>query len=236
MPLLPSVIVSDLHSDQGRWDGLPGYSDCTTRYIMQTQPSTLAAAILRKFLQYEDPPPSVVEATHQISRAFTARGDAFLANGEYHLAISDYGDALNHRFAGYLGFQYNPEAYCNRYKALHCLAWFFRAKSNPDHPDPDMPSWARDAVRKARIPHGYLVVAADENILAHCPLTPEGREEAIAFADELADTPDLRFQIDNLYLAESDEFDTTVYRYDGTSLEEVHRAPARDENGMLIRD
>ncbi len=203
---------------------------------MQTQPSALAGTILRQFLQYEDPPSSVVEATCQISQAFTARGDTFLANGQYHLAISDYGDALNHRFAGYLGFQYNPEAYRNRYQALHCLAWFFRAKGNPNHPDPDMPPWARDAVRKAKVPHGYLVVADNGNILAHRPLTPEGREEAIAFADELADTPDLRLQINNLYLAESDEFDTAVYRYDGTTLEEVHRASARDEHGMLIRN
>jgi hypothetical protein len=201
---------------------------------MPAQPSAFNTTIRRGFLQYENPPPAVVEATRQISQAFTARGDDFLANGEYHLAVSDYGDALNHRFAGHLGIQYNPEAYRNRYHALHCLAWFFRAKGNPDHPDPDMPPWAREAVRKAKMPHGYLVVADDENVLAHCPLTPEGREEALAFVDELANSPDLRFKIDNLYLAESDEFDTVVYRYDGTTLEEVYKAQAREEHGALI--
>ncbi|MCI0464324.1 MAG: hypothetical protein L0Z62_45905 [Gemmataceae bacterium] len=202
---------------------------------MQTQPSAFYTMIRRGFIQYEDPPADLVEATWQISRAFTARGDAFLANGEYHLAISDYGDALNHRLVAVPGHEYNREAYGNRYKALHCLAWFFRARGNPGHPDPDMPSWARDAVRKAKVPHGYLVVA-DDNILVHGPLTPEGREEAIAFADELASSPDLRFKIDNLYLAESDEFDTAVYSYDGTTLEEVYRAPARDEQGALVRE
>ncbi len=85
------------------------------------------------------------------------------------------------------------------------------------------------------MPHGYLVVADDKSILVHGPLTPEAREEAIAFADELANSPDLRFKIDNLYLAESDEFDRVVYRHDGTTLEEVYRAPARDEHGELVR-
>jgi len=203
---------------------------------MQTQPSTLATAIIRKFLQYENPPAGVVEATRQISRAFTARGDAFLANGEYHLAISDYGDALNHRLICVPAHEYNPEAYSNRRFALDCLSWFFRAKGNPDQPEPDMPEWVRDAVRKAKIPHGFLVVAADESILVHLPFTPDGREEAIAFADELAAFPDLRFKIDNLYLAESDEFDTAVYSNDGTTLEEVHRARARDEHGALIHE
>ncbi len=206
------------------------------RYAMQTQPSVLAAMLRRGFLQYEDPPAAVVEATRQISRTFTARGDAFRANGEYQLAISDYGDALNHRFAGEMGYLYNPEAYHNRRQALACLGWFFRARGNPNHADPDMPDWAREAVRKANVPHGYLVVAADENILGHCQLTPEGHDEAVAFADELADNPELRFNIDNLYLVETDEFDAAVYRYDGSALEEVYRAPARDEHGALIRE
>ena len=201
---------------------------------MLAQPSAFCTTIRRGFLQYENPPPVVVEATRQISRAFTARGDAFLANGEYHLAVSDYGDALNHRFRGQWGYLYNPEAYGSRKHALACLEWFFRSKGNPDHRDPAMPAWTRDAVRKAKVPHGYLVVADDQNILVLGPLTPEAREEAVAFADELANSPDLRSKIDNLYLAESDEFDTAVYSYDGTTLEEVYRAPARDEHGALV--
>jgi hypothetical protein len=205
---------------------------------MQTQSPTLATRVGRKFLHYENPPDSVIEATRQISQAFTARGDAFLANGNYHLAVSDYGDAFNHRLidVNVPSDEYNPDAADRRCQALKCLGWFFRAQGNPNHVDPDMPDWAREAVRKAKIPNGYLVVVADQNILTHCPMTPEGREEAVAFADELASSPDLRFKIDNLYLAESDEFDTAVYSYDGTTLEEIHRAPPRDELGVLIHE
>lgn len=203
---------------------------------MHTEQSPLAADILRGFLRVENPSAEIEEATRLISRAFTARGDAFLAAGEYHLAVNDYGDALNHRFAGRMGFEYNPGAYRNRRRALDCLAWFFRAKANADHADPDMPPWARDAVRKARVPQGYLVAADAESILGVCRLTPEGLQQAIAFADELADDPELRFEIDNLYLTESDGFDTAVYGYDGTTLEGVYRASARDEQGTLIRD
>ncbi len=101
---------------------------------MLAQPSALYTTIRRGFLQYENPPPAVVEATRQISRAFTARGDAFLANGEYHLAVSDYGDALNHRFRGQGGCLYNPEAHRNRKHGLACLEWFFLSKGNPTTP------------------------------------------------------------------------------------------------------
>lgn len=204
--------------------------------IMKSTESSLASELQRKFLNLDNPSTDVIRATRQISQAFTVRGNALLADGYYHLAVSDYGVALNHRLHKTPEDDYNPEATENRLKALDYLGWFFRSRPNPGQPDPNMSALERDAVCKAKIPHGYLIVADDESILTFCPLSDEGREEALAFADELAIDAHLRFKIDNLYLTETDEFEITVYRYDGTNLEEVHRAPARDEYGTLVRE
>ena len=48
-------------------------------------------------------------------------------------------------------------------------------------------------------------------------------------------SPDLRFNYDNAWLADFDEFDTSVYSYDGTILEEILRLATLDESGNKVR-
>ncbi len=182
-------------------------------------------------------------------KAYLASGDAYMARGEFHLAVVEYGRSLNcvevpepggesNPDAGrrpYLSVgDRNPEAAERRYEAANALHWFFKSGGDPDRPDLGMPDWVREVVRRTRLPSGYLVTAGGEHVLATFPATEEGRRHAAAFADRLAHDPDLRFWYDENYLAESDEFDAVVYRYDGTRAEEVHRAAALDEEGKPL--
>lgn len=182
-------------------------------------------------------------------KAYLASGDAYTATGQFHLAVVEYGRSLNcvevpepsgesNPDGGrrpYLSVSdRNPEAAERRYEAANALHWFFKSGGDPDRPDLEMTDQVRDVVRRTRLPGGYLVTAGGEHVLATFPTTEEGRQHATALADRLARDPDLRFWYDANYLAESDEFDAVVYRYDGTRAEEVHRDAALDEEGKPL--
>jgi len=160
--------------------------------------------------------------TVQISRGFTSRGDAFMAKGLYHLAISDYGEALNHRPYALHSREYDPVASANRREALNILHHYFDCGGDPTRLPPEIPEATREAVRKAKVPRGYLVVGHG-NILGTAPFTPEGRQLAIDYADKVASDGQLRSRLDNAYLTESDEFDAVVYEHD-TLAKEIYRA------------
>lgn len=157
----------------------------------------------------------VDEATRNISRAFTERGNAHFEAGEFHLAIRDYAQALLHRpDPSPFALEYNPEAYDQRQEAMWLLEAFFASKGT----DP----------LGAKVPTGYLVVG-DGNILSAAPLTQEGRQQAIEYANELARDTNLRHRLDDQYLTESHVFDAIVYRHEAGQVEEIHRAEPIDE-------
>lgn len=163
-----------------------------------------------------------------VAKAFLARADAYMGRGEYHLAIADYGRALNAtpRGEGFL-CERNREAYIRRREAAGYLTWFFHCGGDPANLPADATDALRVSVRSARLPAGHLVVAEGGGVLAVYPPTDEGRRAAVTHADALAADPDARSVIDNLYLAETDDFDAVVYACQAGKAVEVHRAAPR---------
>ena len=170
--------------------------------------------------------PTLTAENRAIADAFRARADAHMARGEYHLALADYGRALNTSPRNF-GLERNPAATAGRRKATDLLDHFFLCGGDPARLPPDTADDVRAAVRSARLPAGHLVVADGGGILAAYPLSDEGRAAAVANADALAADSDARSVVDNLYLAETDDFGAVVYACQAGKAVEVHRAALR---------
>jgi hypothetical protein len=175
-----------------------------------------------------EPVEGVSVYTRLIADAYTARGNFYLHQGEYERAIVDYGLALRKQWdtKRHDVCETHPDAYEGRYEAFTCMIWFFRTGGDPNYAGPVLeldavPDSTREAVRRARVRPGYLVTG-DHNILRRYPLTPEGKRDAIAYADELANDFDKRFELDMAYEVETDEFEAVVYEHDGR-VREIYR-------------
>lgn len=177
--------------------------------------------------------PTLSDFDFAIADAFCARANERVARGEYHLAITDYGRALNTSPRNY-GFQSHPTANDGRCTARDNLDWFFACGGDPEKLPAGTPDSVRDAVRIARLPSGYLVVAEGGGLLGAYPQTDDGLNAAITHADALATDSEARSRIDNLYLAESDWFDAVVYKCENNRTIEVYRASPQEPASEVV--
>lgn len=172
--------------------------------------------------------PALAPLDQAVADAFRARADAHMTRGEYHLALADYGRSLNATPPGVMfRSERNPGASDGRRAASRRLGCFFSCGGDPERLPKDAAGELRDAVRSARLPAGHLVVADGGGVVAVYPPTDEGRRAAVGHADGLAADPHARFVLDNLYLADCDEFDAVVYACEAGRAAEVHRAAPR---------
>lgn len=182
-------------------------------------------------------PPGADGSKKQALEAYLASGNAYMAKGEFHLAIVDYGRSMHCVEVGSTPVcERNPEAYERRNDAVKSLYWFFKSEGNPDYVDPKMSDWSREAVRSAKLPRGYIVTADGDHVLATFPDSEQGQCDAIAFADYVARDEALRHRYDRHFLAESDEFDTVVFRHDGSRTMEVHRQSAHKAADEIVQE
>jgi len=193
---------------------------------IQDVPNTAEAAF--------QPPGTLADAVN----AHLERGHAYTAKGELHLAIAEYGRSLNCTLTltpqtpgNYKDIsERNPDASTARSRAAVTLYWFFKTGGDPARLPPDVHPSVADEIRRVRLPKGYLVTADSEYVLATFPDTDKGQREALAFADNLAGDPTERHGYDGCFLADAIDFETVVFGYDGATVTEVGRFPARVED------
>lgn len=152
-----------------------------------------------------------------------ARGESYTDRGEYHHAVDSYFDAVACCDAD----PSTPSHVTDGVEAklrhgLACLRWTLASGGDPDHHL--LPDEARDTVRKACLPTGYLLTIDGEVAIGCYPLTPEGCQEATREAELTAFDTEQREGL--RHLAGRDDFDLVIYACDGRRATQVCRTQA----------
>jgi len=163
------------------------------------------------------------EMTTRPLKMLAERGDRSIDRGEYDNAIADYADVLESchtdgRTPPLLIDQIQQKLQ----QARNCLRWTLTAGGDPEHHL--IPDEARDPVRNASLPNGYLLTIDSQVILEHYPSTPEGCREATRVAEVTAFDVDERNSLKSL--AGRDDFDLVIYACEGQRATQVCRTQA----------
>jgi len=175
----------------------------------------------------------VAELTRTIAAAYAARGLARRSRGEFDLALSDLDQSLRHD-------PDNSEAMLVRS--------FARRDRGDDVVEADLDerrvlglSESGPMLGRSYLMAGYAVVADPQPsagvvhiLLETYPLSPEGRDDAIAWADDLARMPSLRQEaIGGGTPARDPNFDALVLEIRAVA-RVIHLGEPMDEDGDLL--
>jgi hypothetical protein len=141
---------------------------------------------------------------HLLDKLYTERGWARLSRGEYDRALVDFSAAILNDWTPLRAEQCGP-AYEGVSAAKDAIGSLLEGASDP----------------KSRLQPGYLIVG-DWAVLARYPLSDDGSDAALRFAQRLADDAESRSRIDNRYLTDSEFFEIRVYALDGQTSRLVH--------------